>query len=97
MLSTRKRRSIRQERKIKNRGKTDMKKKTYRRDANWKLIEPNLTGQPGQREIAKDNRKFINVVVCILKIGSLWRDLPPDYGKWSTFNPRFIRWQRKGM
>ena len=67
MLSTRKRRSIRQERKIKNRGKTDIKKKTYRRDANWKLIEPNLTGQPRQHGIAKNDRKFINAVVWILK------------------------------
>ena len=33
----------------------------------------------------------------ILKTGSPWRDLPPDYGKWGTVHQRFIRWQRKGM
>ena len=46
---------------------------------------------------AKDNGKFINVVVWILKTGSLWMDLPQDYGKWGTVHQRFIRWQRKGM
>ncbi len=62
--------------------------------AKWKLIEPHLTGQPGQRGgIAKDNWKFINTVVWILKTGSPWRDLTPDYGKWSTVHQRFIRWQ----
>ena len=57
-----------------------------------------MTGQPGQHGgIAKDNRKFINAVVWILKTGSPWRDLPPDYGKWGIVHQRFIRWQRKGM
>ena len=57
-----------------------------------------MTGQPGQRGgIARDNRKFINAVVWILKTGSPWGDLPPDYGKWGTVHQRFIRWQRKGM
>ena len=79
-----------------------MKKKTYRRfdisDAKQKLIELHSTDQPGQDGgIAKDNRKFINTVIWILKIGSPQRDLPPDYGKWDTVHQRFILWQRKGM
>ena len=79
-----------------------MKERIYHRfdisDTKWKLIEPHLTGRPGQRGgIAKDNRKFINAVIWILKTGSPWRYLPPDYGKWGTVHQRFIRWQRKGM
>ena len=88
--------------KIKNRSEIKMGKKTYHRfeisDAEWELLEPHLTGKPGQHGgIAKDNRKFINAVVWILKTGSPWRDLPPDYGKWGTVHQRFIRWQRRGM
>ena len=47
--------------------------------------------------LSKDNRKFINAVVWILKTGSPWRDLPANYGKWGTVHQRFIRWQRRGM
>ena len=88
--------------KIKNRSEIKMGKKMYHRfeisDAEWELLEPHMTGQPGQHGgIAKGNRKFINAVVWILKTGSPWRDLPPYYGKWGTVHQRFIRWQRKGM
>ena len=79
-----------------------MEKKTYSRfelsDAEWELLEPHMTGQPGQHGgIAKGNRKFINAVVWILKTGSPWRDLPPYYGKWGTVHQRFIRCQQTGM
>ena len=88
--------------KIKKRSKIKMGEKTYSRfdisDPEWELLEPQMTGQPGQHGgIAKDNRKFINAVVWILKTGSPWRDLPPNYGKWGTVHQRFIRWQQKGM
>ena len=67
-------------------------------DAERELIEPHMTGQPWQHGgIAKDNRKFISAVIWILKTGSPWRDLPPDYGKWGMVNQRFIRWHRKDI
>ena len=54
-----------------------MKQKTYNRfdidDKTWKKIAPNLTGQRRQHgRIAKDNRKFINAVVWILRTGASW-------------------------
>ena len=67
-------------------------------DKEWELIAPYLPGQRGQwGGIAKDNRKFINAVFWILRTGSPWRDLPPDYGKWRNVHQRFIRWKRKGV
>lgn len=47
------------------------------------ILENSLPGRKGQwgRE-AKDNRQFINAVFWILRTGSPWRDLPPDYGDW---------------
>ena len=50
-----------------------MKPKTYYRfdidDKTWEKIAPYLTGQRRQHGgIAKDNRKFINAVVWILRI-----------------------------
>jgi len=67
-------------------------------DAQWKLVEPLLPGQAGQwGGIAADNRKFINAVFWILRTGSPWRDLPPDFGRWHTVYMRFNRWVSKGV
>ena len=67
-------------------------------DKEWKIIAPYLPGQRGQwGGIAKDNRNFINAVFWILRTGSPWRDLPPDYGKWKTVHQRFIRWRKNGI
>ena len=67
-------------------------------DKEWELIAPYLPGQRGQwGGVAKDNRQFINGVFYILRTGSPWRDLPPDYGKWGTVHQRFIRWRKSGV
>ena len=67
-------------------------------DHAWAIIEPLLPGQKGQwGGIAQDNRRFINAVFWILRTGSPWRDLPPDYGGWKNTHRRFCRWRDKGV
>lgn len=64
----------------------------------WSLLEPHLPGREGScGGRAKDTRQFINAVFWILRTGSPWRDLPPDYGGWSNTHRRFIRWRDKGI
>ena len=54
-------------------------------DAMWAVLEPLLPGQRGQwGGIAKDNRRFLNGVFWVLRVGAPWRDLPPQYGKWNS-------------
>ena len=79
-----------------------MEVKAYRRhditDRTWELIEPYLPGRKGTwGGKAKDNRSFINGVFWILRTGSPWRDLPPDYGDWKNTHRRFCRWRDKGV
>ncbi|MDE9453691.1 IS5 family transposase [Xenorhabdus bovienii] len=64
----------------------------------WNLLEPHLPRRKGAwgRE-AQDNRLFINAVFWILRTGSPWRDLPPDYGGWKNTHRRFCRWRDKGI
>ena len=67
-------------------------------DRSWSIIGPLLPGQRGQwGGIAEDNRRFINAVFWVLRTGSPWRDLPPDYGDWKNANRRFCRWRDKGV
>lgn len=67
-------------------------------DRSWSIIEPLLPGQRGQwGGIAEDNRRFVNSVFWILRMGSPWRDLPPDYGGWKNTHRRFCRWRDKGV
>ena len=67
-------------------------------DKVWLKLEPHLPGRKGSwGGIAKDNRTFINAVFWVLRTGSPWRDLPPDYGHWSNVHRRFIRWRDKGV
>ena len=77
-------------------------KEDYRRhdisDRAWRLLEPHLPGRRGAwGRVAKDNRKFINAVVWILRTGAPWRDLPPEYGDWKNTHRRFCRWRDKGV
>lgn len=64
----------------------------------WHAIAPVLPGKagdPGCR--GRDNRLFLEAVFWILRTGSAWRTLPPQFGKWYTAYTRFHRWRRKGV
>ena len=75
-----------------------MQRRHILRDDQWARIKdvlPGKEGDPGRT--CTDNRRFIEAVMWIGKTGAPWRDLPPEYGKWSTMHKRFIRWARKGV
>ena len=79
-----------------------MKQPAHRRhdisDEIWSKIEEKLPGKSGEvGRPAKDNRLFINAVLWVLRSGCSWRDLPPDFGKWSTVHRRFCRWRDGGV
>ncbi len=67
-------------------------------DRAWGQIEPHLPGRKGiWGGVAKDNRRFINAVLWILRTGAPWRDLPPGYGDWKNTHRRFCRWRDKDV
>jgi hypothetical protein len=39
----------------------------------------------------RDNRKFINGVLWVLRTGAPWRDLPPRYGEWEKLLEMLVR------
>ena len=63
-------------------------------DRMWERLETHLPGQKGSwGGVAKNNRQFLDAVFWILRTGSPWRDLPPDYGDWKNTHRRFCRWR----
>ena len=62
-------------------------------DAQWAKIAPYCAGKETDRErTAADNRLFIEAVLWVIRTGSPWRDLPPEFGKWNSIYKRYRRW-----
>jgi len=70
----------------------------YFDDARWALIAssvPGKRGDPGRH--GRDNRMFMEAVLWIVRTGSPWRKLPPQFGRWRTAFTRFKRWTSKNV
>lgn len=46
---------------------------------------------------AGDNRRFLNGMLYVLRIGCPWRDMHERYGKWNSVYVRFRRWAEQGV
>jgi putative transposase len=55
------------------------------------LDEERGAGRPG-----KDDRNFLEAVLWWHRTGVPWRDLPSEFGPWSTVFNRFDRWSKTG-
>ena len=68
-------------------------------DEQFALIEPLLppqrTGKPGRP--FHSHRVVLEAMFWIQRTGAPWRDLPSEYGNWSTVFERFRRWRRDGL
>ncbi|GAA0930362.1 hypothetical protein GCM10009560_34770 [Nonomuraea longicatena] len=59
------------------------------------MIEPHLP--LGERGSIPDLRQWFNAVMWRFRTGSPWRDLPSEYGPWSTAYGRFRSWALNGV
>jgi len=62
-------------------------------DDEWTLIRPMLSDTAGRA----DGRRVLNGIFRILRSGAPWRDLPDDFGLYTTCYNRFVRWRRAGV
>src|SRR5262245_60290469 len=62
----------------------------------WSAIKPMLPNKP--RGVARVNdRRVLNGIFWVLRSGAPWRDLPNNFGPYTTCYNRFVRWRRAGV
>ena len=68
-------------------------------DLQWEKIAPIIKDKLDNRggSNANDTRLFINGCLWIIRTGSPWRDLPPQYGKFNAVHCRYTRWCEKNI
>nr|WP_312879928.1 transposase [Phyllobacterium trifolii] len=53
--------------------------------AEWRIVETLLPAERGRKSRpALDNRRFLNGILHVLRIGCPWRDMHERYGKWNS-------------
>jgi transposase len=64
----------------------------------WALIGALLPAERGRwGRPAQDNRRFLNGMLYVLRVGCPWRDMHERYGKWNSVYVRFRRWAEQGV
>jgi transposase len=67
-------------------------------DEEWDVIEGLLPSERGRKSRpAHDNRRFLNGMLHVLRVGCPWRDMHERYGKWNSVYVRFRRWAEQGV
>ena len=65
-------------------------------DFEWDIIKELLPNKSrGVKRV--DDRRVINGILFALRTGIAWRDMPDQYGPWSTIYNRFNRWSKAGI
>ena len=65
-------------------------------DREWFAIRPMLPNKP--RGVPRVNdRRVLNGILWVLRSGAPWRDLPNEFGPYTTCYNRFVRWRRAGV
>ena len=67
-------------------------------DKEWAIIGGLLPPERGRwARPAQDNRRFLNGMLYVLRVGCPWRDMHERYGKWNSVYVRFRRWAEQGV
>ena len=67
-------------------------------DEEWAVIAGLLPPERGRwARPAQDNRRFLNGMLYVLRVGCPWRDMHERYGKWNSVYVRFRRWAEQGV
>ena len=65
-------------------------------DDEWAYFEPFLIHRGGGRP-PRNHRRVLDAVFWLMRTGAPWRDLPENFGPYTTCYNRFVRWRRAGV
>ena len=67
-------------------------------DREWKCLEPFVvqSGALSGRK-PRNHRLVLDGIFWIARTGVAWRDLPDEFGKWSSVYRQFRRWTQSGL
>ena len=66
-------------------------------DAAWSRISEFLPRGRRRGRPRADDRVLLNGMIWLCRTGAAWRDLPAEYGPWSTVYGRFRAWRLCGL
>ncbi len=67
-------------------------------DMEWAFFEPLVVARgPRSGRPPADHRLVLDGVFWIARTGAPWRDLPAEFGKWSSVYRQFRRWTLEGL
>jgi hypothetical protein len=67
-------------------------------DTEWERICPLLPPQRGQvGRPLNDHRQVLGGILWVARTGSSWREMPEEYGQWSTAYYRWRAWKKRGL
>ena len=66
-------------------------------DRQWRLIAPLLPRENRLGRHRADDRRTINGILYVLRVGCRWKDLPREYGGAVTCWRRLKTWQERGV
>lgn len=67
-------------------------------DAEWAFFEPFIVAVRGRGgRPASNHRLVLDGIFWIARTGAQWRDLPEEFGKWSSVYRQFRRWTLAGL
>ena len=68
------------------------------KNAEWAFFEPFITSIRGRGgRPASNHRQVLDGLFWIARTGAQWRDLPEEFGKWSSVYRQFRRWTLAGL
>ena len=67
-------------------------------DAEWSFFEAYIIAIRGRGgRPARNHRLVLDGIFWIARTGAQWRDLPEEFGKWSSVYRQFRRWTLAGL